>query len=193
MLMSLWLNFWPSLVDGGLIDEWKENMCHLRVIKHKEILFSEILEIIDIKYRAWPYSLDKQLLWIIDNIQGDDLHLILNDEGINVAYMDMVDVRLKVGSENVDVYGIGNVCSILKGKGYGKELMKQANEYLVDNNKAGLLFCHIPLIKFYEKFGWSLVPQENMGLSICGDETRMMIFNANWHKDEILTYTDRMF
>lgn len=168
-------------------------MCHLRVIKHQDILFSDILKIIDIKSKAWPYSLDRQLLWIVDNIQGNDLHLILTEGEKDVAYMDMVAVKLKVGDRDLDVYGIGNVCSIQKGKGYGKELMIRANKYLVDKNKIGVLFCRIPLVDFYQKYGWSLIAPNNVKLDFCDDGIKMMVFNVDLSKNEVVAYRDRMF
>ena len=169
-------------------------MCNLKIIKHNTILFSDLLKIISIKSKAWPYSLDKQLMWIVEHMQDDDLHLVLTENGKYVAYMDMVNVNLNIGDKIVGVYGIGNVCSELPGKGYGSKLMDQAGNYLIKCNKVGLLFCHIPLINFYQRFGWQLVPLKNIESVICGEEIRAMVFNIHslW-KSEILSYTDRVF
>lgn len=51
-------------------------------------------------------------------------------------------------------YGIVNVISNVKGKGYGKKVVTKMREYLISNNLTGIGFCHPKNQGFYKKCGF---------------------------------------
>ncbi|WP_445720475.1 hypothetical protein, partial [Flavobacterium sp.] len=150
---------------------------NIRFIIHKDITENELLNVIKIKSKVWPYSLDNQLIWIKENIKDDDIHVLLSDENnIFKAYLNLIEIVLEFNKELISGFGIGNVCALEKGKGWGKKLMKLTNSYLEINKKMGLLFCKSNLIKFYTDSNWELVPKKKIKISYY-NETYVMVFN----------------
>lgn len=130
-------------------------MYYLKVIRHSEVTQSDLDEIIKIKSVAWPYPYDEQVNWIENNLTDYDLHVVLLlNKCQPVAYLNLVERDFKVNDDKIAVLGVGNVCSVEPGKGYGSKLMEKVSEYIVDNNKIGLLFCKRELVNFYRKYGW---------------------------------------
>lgn len=126
----------------------------LEVIKHRDILFKDVLRAIAVKTVAWPHPLESQVRWMLDNIDDNDEHIFLKDGSCDLAYMNLVPITFIVNNTEYMAYGIGNVCAMEKGKGYGNELMRQVNAYLEEKRFAGLLFCKPALVPFYNKHGW---------------------------------------
>lgn len=149
-----------------------------KYIFHKDITENELLEVIKLKSIAWPYSLENQLQWIKGNIKDDDVHVLLLDENNTVkAYLNMIAIVFKINGKINSGFGIGNVCALEKGKGWGKQLIKFTNTYLKNNNKIGLLFCKSQLVKFYSDNNWKLVRNEKL---ICPfkNEVQTMVYNS---------------
>ena len=127
---------------------------------HKDADTSVIERVITLKQSAWPYPKDSQIKWIKENLRQEDIHVFLCDNGQDVSYLNLVQIQFQINDSHYDGYGIGNVCAKIKGQGYGNQLVKLTNDYLRIENKAGLLFCHEPLIRFYSGCNWILVPSE---------------------------------
>ncbi len=139
---------------------------------------SDILsEIIRVKSNAWPYPFEKQLEWIQQNLLKEDIHVLLQNANENLAYLNLTLRRTNINDINVDVYGVGNVCSAKKGKGYGTELMKLINLYLIENQKIGLLFCKDNLVEYYSKFNWIMINKSQIIDSPILKHINTMIFN----------------
>ncbi len=132
----------------------------LEIIRHKDILFKDILRAIAIKSVAWPHPLGSQVEWIFNNIDDEDEHVFLKEGSKDLAYMNLVRVSFTANNTSFMAYGIGNVCSTERGKGYGRELMSRVNNYLKENKCCGLLFCRDSLVPFYKRFGWEEVKRE---------------------------------
>lgn len=130
-------------------------MYSLKIIQHAEVTKVELDTIVKIKAVAWPYPYDEQLNWIDNNLDKDDFHvlLMLNSEE-PVAYLNLVNKKIQVNGNKFDTYGIGNVCSVESGKGFGTLLMKEVTNYILKKNRVGILFCKKKLVSFYTKFGW---------------------------------------
>jgi len=132
----------------------------LEIIKHRDILFKDLLRAIAVKSVAWPHPLESQVRWIVDNIGDNDEHVFLKESTQDLAYMNLVSIFFTVNDTDYMTYGIGNVCAVEKGKGYGRELMNRVNDYLVEKKCCGLLFCKDNLVPFYKLYGWEEVKRE---------------------------------
>lgn len=163
-----------------------------RIIRHSEINPEQLNEIIRLKQIAWPYRVEQQLDWITKNLSSEDLHLILDQDGKPVAYLNLVQVQMEINGTNNRGYGIGNVCSALKGKGYGQALMKQVNLFLRKEGKTGLLFCRDSLIGFYSLCDWNLLDKAILQLNFDNTAIDTMIYNCQ-EKIAYLKYSDKSF
>ena len=167
-------------------------MFDLKLVPHKEVSSRQLEEIIKIKSKAWPYSFDKQLEWIETNLKESDIHVLLSLNETNVAYLNLIDVELNLDEIAIDGCGIGNVCTIEKGKGWGKEIISQTNLYLEQRNKIGLLFCKNFLINFYGINNWKLIEKRKITLSFDNELIETMIFNCD-KEFHILKYLGKPF
>lgn len=164
-----------------------------KYIFHKDITENELLEVIKIKSIAWPYSLENQLQWIKDNIEDDDIHVLLMDEKNDVkAYLNMIAIVFKINGKINSGFGIGNVCALEKGKGWGKELIISVNSYLKDNGQIGILFCKQVLVKFYSENDWNLIENEKIILKKAFENIKCMISNKELNLKK-LEYTGKLF
>ena len=167
-------------------------MFSLKVIRHADISKNELDEIIRIKSVAWPYPYEKQLEWISQHLKNSDLHLILLKNNEAVAYLNLIDIEIEIDHKLYNAFGVGNVCAIEKGKGYGNELMSQTNHYLLLNNKIGLLFCKEGLVSFYRKFGWNKVEKINLQMAFNSSNVVSMIYNCSL-EFEVFVYRGQPF
>jgi hypothetical protein len=156
-------------------------MFKINLIPHKEITNRQLEEIIKIKSKAWPYSFYKQLEWISANIKESDIHVLLTLEQTSVAYLNLIKIEFKIDGIAKDGLGIGNVCAIERGNGYGREIISQTNFYLENKKEIGLLFCKESLVNFYSLNLWHLVEKKRLLLSFDNKSIETMIFNYYMH------------
>lgn len=128
----------------------------LEIIKHRDILFRDLLRAIAVKSVAWPHPIESQVKWIVDNMQPDDMHIFLKDGGEDMAYMTLSPVNAVMNEAENSFMGVGCVCSAKQGVGLGKQLVESVNKWLSDNNFKGLLFC--------KKRAYSVLYETWMGL-----------------------------
>ena len=148
-----------------------------RLIKHSEIS-SDLIELIcSLKKKRWNYSIESHKKWMLDNIQNDDYHLIVYENSIPVAYMNLVEIEVIINGNVHNFKGIGNVCTVETGKGYGNILMLMCNEVIINNNWKGVLICKNHLIAYYNKFGWDLIDCNKI-VSKALESTYFMYFNV---------------
>ena len=147
-------------------------------IQHSKLTQSLLEEIIKVKTAAWSYSFDEHCEWIKNNLKNSDIHVLLYDGKIALAYINLIEIDVNVDHVKLNGFGIGNVCAIEKGKGWGKELILQVNKYLIENNKAGLLFCKDKLVKFYMENEWILIPNEQIKLSNISVAVTSLVYNT---------------
>lgn len=155
-------------------------MYSLEIIFHENIEYSRLLDVIKIKSSAWNYPLESQIQWIYENITPSDIHCILKDDDIDVAYLNLVDITLDIDGLRYRGFGVGNVCSIEKGKGYGSVLMEMTNLYIKQQTRIGMLFCKSSLLGFYSRFDWKRILPTHllMPKGICGIE--VMLYNFSY-------------
>jgi hypothetical protein len=132
-------------------------------IKNSEIKEEQLLKVIKIKNIHWNYSLEEHINWINRNLNSGDFHILMFEGNILVAYLNLVEVKIVVDGEKHVFFGIGNVCSSEKGKGYGGLLLKEIGRFILKNNKIGILLCKDSLIDFYLKNNWKLLEKNKVG------------------------------
>jgi predicted GNAT family N-acyltransferase len=152
-------------------------MFELKVIPHSGVTIAILDEIIRIKSLAWPYSYEEQLKWINQNLKGTDLHFLLFKKSKVVAYLNLIAVELTINNDSYNAFGVGNVCACKKGEGLGNELMNRTNQYLLNDNKIGLLFCKQELFNFYVKYDWKTIEKPSFKFSFNNDSIEAMILN----------------
>lgn len=167
-------------------------MFRIVYVQNNELENDELNLAISLKQVAWKYSYRQQLSWIENNINEEDLHVFLFENNKAVAYMNMVYVKLIIDDCELRVLGIGNVCSVSPGYGYGKTLLSKVNLYLIENNIVGLLFCKDALVSYYQKCGWNLIPKNKLNVNI--DQRSFSTMFYNYHKSyKSIIYNDRNF
>lgn len=163
-----------------------------QIVSHKNIDTAVMERVIILKQCAWPYPKDSQMKWIRANLKDNDLHVILKEDDKDVAYLNLCDVHCEINNIYVKCWGIGNVCSSIKGKGYGKKLMEYTNEWLMKNNQIGLLFCHESVAEFYAKCGWLLTNADICDIEGITSEILTYVYNLPCPVFS-LNYRDRLF
>lgn len=129
------------------------------IIEHKFLSACEQDQIIELKQNYWKYSSASQKKWIEENVRDNDVHILLYDGDIPIAYLCISGISVDVGNTSMEALGIGNVCvkKEYTGKGIGKQCIYHANAYISEQGKIGILLCHDNLRGFYGKCGWTTV------------------------------------
>ena len=166
-------------------------MFQVKLIKHQNTTAQDIKEIIDLKSKQWDFSLDSQLQWIKKNIKNSDFHMLLMLDNKNVAYLNLIDIDLIVNGISKKGLGVGNVCAIEKGKGYGFELMKEANRTISNLNKIGLLFCKESLLKFYSSLAWKELKQGQYRINC--EDSNVIVLNIDICEGIVIDYEGVLF
>lgn len=148
-------------------------------------------EICILKAIRWEYSLEQHKKWMIENIQSNDFHVLIKDVQKPIAYTNLVDITTIINNENVNVRGVGNVCTSETGKGFGNVLMEEVNAVLTQNQWKGILLCKDHLVPYYEKFDWKLI-NKNAVKAEKYSEINFMIYNFE-NTITSLEYNDRNF
>ena len=164
----------------------------LKLISHQDLTLINLKEVISVKSVAWLFSFEEQVNWMQHNLKGSDIHALLYCDNILASYLNMVEIEFNIDGIMTKGIGIGNVCTRERGKGWGKELLIQTNDYLTYHNKIGLLFCKVNLVKFYQLNQWMLIEKTKLDLSIPNDAIETMIFNSN-KVFQKLSYSGRSF
>lgn len=162
------------------------------IIKHKDILFSDLLRIIRIKNASWSYPLESQISWIIKNQRDEDKHVILKENSKDLAYLMMCPVNVVVNGKSVPFVGIGNVCSVSHSMGYGGILMQNVNAIIVRSREHGILFCKEKVKNFYEHYGWKLVPDAKV-ISQEVESYGLLTMVYNIEDNNTILYKGRIF
>lgn len=163
----------------------------IRIIKHKDLTPALLEMVCKIKSTSWNYSLNEQKHWIAENIKEEDLHILLMKDEEYVAYLNLIQIKLKINGNNNEAYGVGNVCAAEKNKGFGMELMKLTNKFLLDEKRIGLLFCKPNLIKFYRKVDWVLL--KNSQLELAFEKKNILAFMFNFESIEKVQFSGKSF
>lgn len=163
-------------------------MYQLEAIQHRDITSKQLTEIIYIKSQAWSYSYSAQRQWIVDNIVNEDFHLLLKKDNEFVAYLNLIDIEVRIDNEPLNMFGVGNVCAKEKRMGYGGRLIQATNDFINYKKRVGLLFCKQNLIEFYSQFNWYLIDKNILSLSFDNANIHTMLFNFVGKPNSIVYY-----
>jgi hypothetical protein len=83
----------------------------------------------------------------------DSVFFFVEDKEKIVAFGTLLPVTIEYLNRKYNIFGICNIVSIEKGKGYGKEVIHTMIKYLEKKGKTGLGFCGSQNIPFYKKAG----------------------------------------
>jgi hypothetical protein len=70
-----------------------------------------------------------------------------------VSLGQLIPLKIRYLGKGYNLFGISNMISIKKGKGYGKSLVQAMKDFLIKKQKTGLGFCHKGNVEFYKKSG----------------------------------------
>jgi hypothetical protein len=135
-------------------------------------------QIIDLKKIHWDYSRVEHENWIKSNLKDNDLHVLMLEGDILVGYLNLIRTNILINNILNPFLGVGNVCSREKGRGYGKKLLVEINNYLITNKYHGVLLCKDKLIEFYKKSNWLLI-SKNLTEKSFESKINVMLFNYN--------------
>lgn len=155
------------------------------IIKNADVSQDLIQEICLVKESFGPYTKESQIKWMEENLRYEDLHFLLYYNESVVAYCNLVERILICDDIKINVLGVGNVCSVRSGQGFGAALMLHVNKYMQSSGRVGLLFCKENLVQFYGKFDWNLI-------SILEVTCKTMIYNFPIEVNNF-RFTDRLF
>lgn len=167
-------------------------MFKIEFVLHENVTSNQLDEIIIIKSIAWPYSYESQLNWINSNLANKDIHVLLYLNNTLIAYLNLICIVFQINKMKKHGYGIGNVCSKEKGKGFGKEIISRINIYLIDTNKIGLLFCRDLLVPFYNQNNWKVIEKDKLTLEFDKESIETMIFNFD-DEFQSIEYLGKLF
>lgn len=162
-----------------------------KLISHYDVSSDNLKEIINIKSIHWSYSEEQHKNWINKNLLQDDLHLLIYESDRLIGYTNLIHTKVMINNNLSSFIGIGNVCTLISGKGHGNILMQSVGDVLLSRDWKGILFCKSYLINYYEKFGWELINQEKI-IDNTNSDINIMTYNFN----EMITslhYTGRDF
>ena len=131
-------------------------MIFAKFIKHKNINEELLNQISLIKDSCWNYGRREQRDWINRNIKPNDIHVLLFSEKKHVAYLNLVELRIEYSIKSLPAFGIGNVCALKKGSGFGKNILEILTKFSRENNIPLILYCKESLVDFYKKFDFKL-------------------------------------
>ena len=164
----------------------------VQFIRNGEADEAIINRVIALKQVAWPYSDESQIIWLRNNLSSEDIHVILKQGEKDVAYLNLCEVYGEINGIHTKIRGVGNVCAVIKGMGYGSNLFVELNDYLKRNNEIGMLFCHARVDHFYAKCGWTLM--DRRVFDIHGITPDVHIFSFNMPVQIFsFKYNDRLF
>lgn len=92
----------------------------------------------------------------IEDAKGKLYFLLIEGENL-IAFGALGEVNpVTFNGENFSIYGVYNVISNVKGKGFGKQVVVAIKDYLSSHNLTGLGFCMPKNAGFYEKCGFKI-------------------------------------
>ena len=166
-------------------------MFSIQIIKHSKASTHDLNRAIAIKQTAWPYPQESQLLWMQNNLQPNDLHFFLQEDGMDVAYLNIAWVHVCLNGIDTLFAGIGNVCAKQIHGGYGKKLIENVVKELKEKKLPGILFCRNSLVGFYSKYNWCLINPKQ--ISLPNDLKNINTMVCNIGNIESIVYNDRNF
>ena len=89
-------------MDGGLIIN---KIMYFKFRLQSELSNKELDAIINLKKNHWDYSYMEHFNWIKNNIKSDDIHVLMFEDELLVAYLNLINAKvgLSAGRSNIKV------------------------------------------------------------------------------------------
>ncbi|MBU3923460.1 MAG: GNAT family N-acetyltransferase [Nanoarchaeota archaeon] len=116
--------------------------------KGKELSKTEIKLMVDSRLKEYGEN-DKDF----ESGENQSVFFFVKDSGKVVSFGMLKPVKITYLGKVYNILGIGNIMSVVNGKGYGKILIGEMIEYLKKKGKTGLGFSGESNELFYEKAG----------------------------------------
>lgn len=167
----------------------------IRYINHRDLTDQELNIIIEFKDKVWKHGYDKQLDWFKENVADNDIHALYYQDDTLLSYLLLVPIEIEINNEKKSGYGVSTVCSVEKGKGYGKSIMNIINDKIKEDSKVGLLFCHLKNIAFYQKCNWHLVIASQIKVEKMKIDNKLVFvcIYDNYNLDKRYRYEGKIF
>jgi predicted GNAT family N-acyltransferase len=159
--------------------------------RQSQLTEQDIEKIVSLKKIHWDYTIEEHKNWINNNLRKDDIHVLMLENEVLVGYLNLIQTEVILNNETQSFLGIGNVCSKERGKGHGKKILMEVNNYLLVNNQLGILLCKDELTAFYKKYNWVLL-DKCLASQVFSGTINVMLFNIDF-KIVSFNYTGRIF
>lgn len=159
--------------------------------KQSQINKEELEKIVDLKKIHWNYTIKEHLNWIKLNVKDNDIHVLMFEKEELKSYLNLINIEVRIDYKTKLFFGIGNVCSKEKEKGYGSLLLKEVNNYLVKENKTGILLCKDSLVLFYLKNDWKLLDKPLVKADF--NLLNTMVFNMRCELENQIFFIEKEF
>ena len=130
----------------------------IKFLKHAECPLELLEKIASLKRQYWDYPVAEQLRWLKTNLLPRDVHVVIEDKSIVVAYLTVVGMDVYCDKRKMSTYGIGSVCvdENYRGMNYGFLIMQLGTFYIKKKKSLGFLLCRDELLPFYHICNWHL-------------------------------------
>jgi GNAT superfamily N-acetyltransferase len=119
-----------------------------------------------------------RIVWDDNGFEGDErfrtrlwrddraLHFVRTDGDLLVSHAQILVPNLVHDGHPLRIAGVGGVMTYpqFRGEGHGTAVMRRATDHILADRSfdLGMLFCSTENVSFYERFGWSVVPDDRV-------------------------------
>jgi hypothetical protein len=109
-----------------------------------------------------------------------------------VGYLNLIQIELVINGIPLSGLGVGNVCTEIRGNGWGTELMVRTSNIIRKYRKTGLLFCRDRLVNFYGMCKWKKIEISKMKVNFDCHNIVCMYFNYD-KQIKVMEFTGKIF
>ena len=125
------------------------------ILPGKDLSENDLKVINDSRFKEFnSQSLIKPLR---DNEDWNKIYFLLKESEQLLAFGRLHDVNVECQEKTYQILGIATIVSVIKGKGYGFELMQSMKKYILSTGKTGIGFCNKNITEFYRKCGLGIL------------------------------------
>lgn len=136
----------------------ESKMDFFKVIRHEDLTYEQMQDVIQLKEEHWKYGTESQLKWIQNNICENDVHILgyIDSEDNPISYLNLVHLNVIIDGKKISYLGMGNVCVSKKyeHKGHARALILFSNDYIREHGGKGITLCRNGKEKIYSKYSW---------------------------------------
>ncbi len=151
----------------------------------------EIKNICVLKDTQWKYGIKSQLNWYKKNIKKEDIHnlLFINSKLIGYTLLGKRTCFLNKVKKKYLLFDTLMLDKKYRNKKSSNLIMYFDNEIIKQKKMLSFLICKKASIKFYKRFNWKLLNNNNILVPDHSFSTYSMIYNNNVQIKSALKYT----